>query len=324
MLKVRDKILVVLPLDKAQKHELESKAPKAEFVYREQKTVPETDVKEASIIIGNVKTEFLKDVPKLKWLQLDSAGSDQYAALPVFKEEKALLTNASGSYGLVISEYMVGAAILMSVGFHKYRDQQNNHTWKKNHPAKTINGTQTLVVGLGDIGSNFAHRMNDLGSNITAVRRTATPGRSYITAVYTLNYLDKLLPNADIVAVCLPNSKETQNLFDDKAFSLMKEGAFFMNVGRGTTVDTNALASALKSGHLGAATVDVTNPEPLPPNHPLWDCENAIITPHIAGLDEQKDAFGKIVSLATRNLESFMNKKKLQCIVDPETGYRKF
>lgn len=324
MLRTRDKILVVLPLDKEQRRELESKAPKAEFVYRDQKTVPQEDIKEASIIIGNVKVDFLRDVPKLKWLQLDSAGSDQYAALPVFQEEKALLTNASGSYGLVISEYMVGAAIMMSVGFHKYRDQQNKKIWQRNQPAKTINGTQTLVVGLGDIGSSFAHKMNDLGSHITAVRRTATPGRSYISAVYTLNYLPKILPFADIVAVCLPNSKETQNIFDEKAFSLMKEGAFFMNVGRGSAVDTYALASALSSGHLGAAVVDVTSPEPLPGDHPLWSCENAIITPHIAGLDEQKDAFGKIVTLATRNLEAFMHKKKLKCIVDPKTGYRTF
>jgi phosphoglycerate dehydrogenase-like enzyme len=323
MRKTKDKILVVLPLDKTQKNLLESKAQKADFIYRDQKTVPETDVKEASIIIGNVKGEFLKDVPNLKWLQLDSAGSDQYAALPVFKEEKALLTNASGSYGLVISEYMIGAAILMSVGFHTYRDQQLKHEWKKNGLTKTINGTQTLVVGLGDIGSNFARRMNALGSSVTAVRRTKTSGDSYVKSLHTVEDLDELLPNADIVAVCLPNSKETQNLFDSKAFSLMKERSFFINVGRGTTVDAEALAAALKSNHLGGAVIDVTNPEPLPENHPLWDCENAIITPHIAGLDEQKDAFGKIVNLATRNLENFMNGKKLESSVDLETGYRK-
>lgn len=323
MEKINDTILVVLPLDSSQKHLLESKAPTAEFIYRDQQTVPEADIKNASIIIGNVKIESLQDVPKLKWLQLDTAGSDQFATLPIFKEEQVLLTNASGSYGLVISEYMVGAAIMMSVGFHKYRDQQTKHLWKKNNPPKTISGTNTLVVGLGDIGSNFARRMNELGSNITAIRRTNLPGSDYIKSIHTLESLNELLPDADIVAICLPNSKETVNLFDEKTFSQMKEGAFFINVGRGSCVDAEALAAALKNGHLGGATVDVTNPEPLPENHPLWDCENAIITPHMAGLDEQKDAFGKIVSLATQNLEAFMNNKPLTSVVDPETGYRK-
>jgi len=323
MTNIKDKILVVLPLSPSQKALLESKAPDAVFLYREQETVPEADVKEANIIIGNVKASFLHDVPNLKWLQLDSAGSDQFAALPIFKEERAQLTNASGSYGLVISEYMVGAAILMSVGFHKYRDQQNQSVWQKNPPSKTISGTKTLVVGLGDIGSNFARRMNDLGSDITAIRRTNTPGEAYIKAVYTLNELPKALSEADIVAVCLPNSKETENVFNSKAFSQMKEGAFFINVGRGTAVDADALAAALNKGHLGGAVIDVTNPEPLPESHPLWACEHAMITPHIAGLDEQKDAFGKIVSLATSNLESFVNGTPLQSLVDPATGYRK-
>ena len=318
-----DKILVVLPLEQTQKELLESKAPSAEFIYRNQKTVPLEDVRWANVIIGNVKVDFLDNVPNLKWLQLDSAGSDQFASLPVFKNSQALLTNASGAYGLVISEYMVGAAILMSIGFHKYRDQQLKHEWHKNRPSKTINGMEILVVGFGDIGSNFARRMNDLGSNVTAVRRTKTPGDSYIKSLHTVEDLDELLPNADIVAVCLPNSKETENLFDSHAFSKMKKGSFFINVGRGTTVDTKALAAALKSEHLGGAVIDVTNPEPLPEDHPLWDCENALVTPHISGLDEQADAFGKIVDLAILNLESYINRKPLTSIVDLETGYRK-
>lgn len=321
--KTKHKILVVLPLDDAQKQLLESKAPTAEFIYREQETIEKADIANATIIIGNVKRKFLEDAPNLKWLQLDSAGSDQFATLEIFKEEKALLTNASGSYGLVISEYMVGAAIMMSVGFHKYRDQQNKHVWQKNSPPRTISGTNTLVVGLGDIGSNFARRMHELGSKITAVRRTNTPGPSYIKSIHTLDDLAKLLPEADIVAVCLPNSEETENLFNSKTFSQMKKGSFFINVGRGTCVDAKDLALALQSGHLGGATVDVTNPEPLPEDHPLWACENAIITPHMAGLDEQKDALGKIISLATRNLEAFMVKKPLKSLVDPKTGYRK-
>lgn len=316
------KILVVLPFSPAQKELLESKAPEAVFIYRDQKTVPVEDVLQADIIIGNVNKDYLENATRLKWLQLDSAGSDQFAVLPLFKEEKALLTNASGSYGLILSEYMVGAVLCLSLGFPLYRDQQNLHIWRKGPLARTISGSNTLVVGLGDIGSNFARRMHGLGSTVKAIRRTDTPGEPCVSSIHTMQELPDLLPDADIVASCLPHSPATQKVFNADTFSKMKAGAFFINVGRGSAVDHDALVHALNS-HLGGAVIDVTVPEPLPADHPLWNCKNALITPHVAGLDEQQDAFGKIVNLAIGNLERFMSGQPLEKIVDPETGYRK-
>jgi phosphoglycerate dehydrogenase-like enzyme len=316
------KILVVLPFSPAQKELLESKAPEAVFIYRDQKTVPVEDVLQADVIIGNVNKDYLENATRLKWLQLDSAGSDQFAALPLFKEEKALLTNASGSYGLILSEYMVGAVLCLSLGFPLYRDQQNLHLWRKGPLARTISGSSTLVVGLGDIGSNFARRMHDLGSTVKAIRRTNTPGGPCVKSIHSMQELPDLLPDADIVASCLPHSPATQKIFNADTFSKMKPGAFFINVGRGSAVDQDALVGALNS-RLGGAVIDVTVPEPLPCDHPLWSCPNALLTPHVAGLDEQQDAFGKIVNLAIENLEKFMNDQPLEKIVDPETGYRK-
>ncbi|MDD2295148.1 MAG: D-2-hydroxyacid dehydrogenase [Eubacteriales bacterium] len=316
-------ILVVLSMDKKQKALLESKAPGAVFLYRDQKTVPEEDVKNADIILGNVPEAYLNNASKLRWLQLDSAGSDKYAALPLFREEHARLTNASGCYGLLISEYMVGAALLLCVGFHKYRDQQTAHVWKDGDQAKTVSGSRTLVVGLGDIGSHFAQSMHALGSAVTAIRRTGGSKPPFVESVHTLEDLPTLLQEADIVGVCLPQSPETMNVFDAQAFAAMKPGAFLINVGRGSAVDADALTEALRSGHLGGAVLDVFQPEPLPADHPLWDQPGALITPHIAGLDEQPDAHGKIIALCTRNLEHFMNGEALESQVDLETGYRK-
>jgi phosphoglycerate dehydrogenase-like enzyme len=113
------------------------------------------------------------------------------------------------------------------------------------------------------------------------------------------------------------------NVFDAEAFAAMKPGAFLINVGRGSAVDADALTEALRSGRLGGAVLDVFRPEPLPQDHPLWAEPNAMITPHIAGLDEQPDAHGKIIALCTRNLEHFMKGEPLESLVDPETGYRK-
>ncbi len=316
-------ILVVLPMREEQRKLLESKSPGAVFVYRDQKTVPGEDVGKADVILGNVPAVYLQNVPKLRWLQLDSAGSDSYAALPVFREGKARLTNASGCYGVLISEYMVGAALLLSVGFHKYRDQQTARIWRDGDQAKTVRGSRTLVVGLGDIGSHFAQSMHALGSTVTAIRRTSGPIPSFVESVHTLKDLPTLLPEADIVGVSLPQSPETMHVFDREAFAAMKPGAFLINVGRGSAVDADALTEALRSGRLGGAVLDVFHPEPLPQDHPLWAEPGAMITPHIAGLDEQPDAHGKIIALCTRNLEHFMKEEPLESLVDPETGYRR-
>ncbi len=317
------RILVVLPMDEAQRALLESKAPEALFIYRDQKTVPEEEVRKADIILGNVPEAYLRDAPMLRWLQLDSAGSDKYAALPLFKEETACLTNASGCYGVLISEYMVGAAVLLSVGFHKYRDQQRARIWRDGPQAKTISGSRTLVVGLGDIGSHFARSMHALGSTVTAIRRTQGPRPPFVESVHTLEELPALLPAADIIGVCLPQSRETIHVFDREAFDAMKPGAFLINVGRGSAVEIEALREALRSGRLGGAVLDVFQPEPLPAEDPLWAEPNVMITPHIAGLDEQPDAHGKIIDLFIRNLEHWIKGERLESLVDPETGYRK-
>jgi phosphoglycerate dehydrogenase-like enzyme len=318
-----DQILVVLPLDEQKKNELESKAPGAAFVYSDQKTVTKEEVKIATVILGNVPLSHLEDVPNLRWLQLDSAGSDQYAALPVFQSGQAVLSNASGSYGVLIAEYMVGASVLLNVGFHKYRDQQTGHVWKNGAPAKTIDGSRTLVVGLGDIGTHFAQNMHALGSTVTGIRRTKGDVPPYVESVHTLAELHELLPEADIIGICLPQSEETKGVFDDEAFSHVKPGAFLINVGRGSAVKGDALLTALRSGTLGGAVVDVFEEEPLPADHPLWAEPGLMLTPHIGGLSEQSAARAKILALFIRNLENWTKGDALESEVDLETGYRK-
>ena len=318
-----DRILVVLPLEEPQRLELESKAPDALFVYKDQKTVSEAEVKSANIILGNVPLSHLQDVPNLRWLQLDSAGSDLYAALPVFQSGQAVLSNASGSYGVLIAEYMVGAAVLLNVGFHKYRDQQKACIWQNGDPAKTIDGSRTLVVGLGDIGTHFARNMHMLGSTVTGIRRTQGDIPSFVESVHTLKDLPDLLPKMDIIGVCLPQSKETTGVFDEKIFSFVKPGAFLINVGRGSAVKGDALLAALRSGKLGGAVIDVFEEEPLPVQNGLWQEPGLMLTPHIGGLSEQSAARAKIIALFIRNLERWEKNEALESEVDLETGYRK-
>ena len=142
-------------------------------------------------------------------------------------------------------------------------------------------------------------------------------------ALYQMDALAECLRTADIVAACLPGTEETYHIFDRNAFAKMKKGAYFLNVGRGNAVDSYALAEALNSGHLAGASVDVTEPEPLPKEHPLWDAKNLLITPHTSGNYHLQETHERIIQIAADNLARFMQGRELRNIVDFATGYRK-
>ena len=180
-----------------------------------------------------------------------------------------------------------------------------------------------LVLGMGDIGGEFGRRVKALGAHVIGVRRTDTRCPDYADEVHLTADLDRLLPLADVVAVTLPGTKETAGLLDRRRIGLMKPGAVVLNVGRGIVIDTEALCDALESGHLGGAGLDVTDPEPLPPDHRLWDIPNAVITPHISGFYHLPETLERIIQISASNLKAFAEGKPLRNIIDFSTGYRK-
>lgn len=315
-------ILVAMPVEDDHKELLKSKAEDANFSFIPAKDVTKEQVHEADIIIGNVAPELIKGTSKLRWLQLNSAGTDGYLSAGVLPVG-TILTNATGAYGLAISEHMIGSILCIMKKLHLYGADQPKHVWNDYGNVASIYGSKTLVVGFGDIGSEFAVRMHALGSQVTGIRRNKTEKPDYLEALYQMDAFYECLKTADIVATCLPGTKETYHIFDKKAFAQMKEGAFFLNVGRGSAVDSYALADALNSGHLAGASVDVTEPEPLPSDHPLWDARNLLITPHISGNYHLKETHERIVRIAADNLDRFMRGEKLRNVVDFATGYRK-
>ena len=276
------------------------------------------------IILGNPPEDVLYDLPKLKLLQLQSAGSDNYAKLPIFHGENApALCNATGCYGVTIAEHMVGFILAIIRDFLPYRDAMHTHTWSHIRTPETINGKKALIIGLGDIGSHFAKLMNAFGCEVYAIKRTMTAPPEYIKEIHPLTDLDSLLPEMDFVALSLPQSPQTTHVINAHTLSLMKPEAVVINVGRGSAVDNLALADALKNGTIKGAALDVTEPEPLPEDHPLWDCENCLITPHSSGKYFQRDPHLRILKLWQDNLEAFMDGRPLQNIVDLATGYKK-
>lgn len=317
-----NKILVVLPVENRHKELLRSCAEGAQMEFIPAKDLTKQLVQDADIIIGNVSPELLRGTGRLKWLQLNSAGTDGYTEDGILPEG-ALLTNATGAYGLAISEHMIGALLCIMKKLHLYGADQQKHVWGDHGNVTSIYGSKTLVVGFGDIGSEFAVRMNALGSRVTGIRRNQTEKPDYLEALYQMDALAECLRIADIVAACLPGTEETYHIFDRNAFAKMKKGAYFLNVGRGNAVDSYALAEALNSGHLAGASVDVTEPEPLPKEHPLWDAKNLLITPHISGNYHLQETHERIIQIAADNLARFMQGRELRNIVDFATGYRK-
>ena len=317
-----NKILVVLPVENRHKELLRSCAEGAQMEFIPAKDLTKQLVQDADIIIGNVSPELLRGTGRLKWLQLNSAGTDGYTEDGILPEG-ALLTNATGAYGLAISEHMIGALLCIMKKLHLYGADQQKHVWGDHGNVSSIYGSRTLVVGFGDIGSEFAVRMNALGSRVTGIRRNQTEKPDYLEALYQMDALAECLRTADIVAACLPGTEETYHIFDRNAFAKMKKGAYFLNVGRGNAVDSYALAEALNSGHLAGASVDVTEPEPLPKEHPLWDAKNLLITPHISGNYHLQETHERIIQIAADNLARFMQGRELRNIVDFATGYRK-
>lgn len=317
---MKKNILVLINITEEHKLLLQKKAPEAIFTFTSNKKLSRQQVEDANVILGNPPAEMLKFSKNLELLQLSSAGIGEYGKAGVLPEG-AILANASGAYGLAISEYMLGVLLELYKKLHLYRDNQNESIWAYEGGVRSIYNSTALVVGLGDIGGEFAWRLKALGAHTIGIRRTIEQKPSYLDELYSMEKLKELLPRADIVALCLPETSLTQNIINRETIALMKKDAVLINVGRGTAVDTEALCDALERGHLLGAAMDVTEPEPLPSEHRLWKIKNAVITPHVSGgfsLDETRN---RIVSIAADNLQALLEGGQLKTAVDRQKGY---
>lgn len=315
-------ILVLIPMDDDKKRILEDKAKNCKIVYSNENEVSREEVQNADIIIGSPKIEMIKGSSKLKWLQLNSAGADQYTKEGILNKG-VILTNSTGAYGLAVSEHMLAMLLELLKKLHIYRDNQNKRLWKSEGRVKSIYNSKVLIVGLGDIGCKFGEMIKSLGGYTIGIKRRESKKPSYIDELYLNDKLDELLPQSDIVALCLPATTETHRLFDKERISNMKKGSILLNVGRGISVDTEALCDAIENNHLSGAGLDVVDPEPLPSSHRIWGLENVVITPHISGWYNLSETYERIFEISLDNLERFLNNDELFNIVDFNTGYKK-
>ena len=277
----------------------------------------------AAVIIGEPRRVELTQTGQLRLLQLTWAGADKYARMEGLPSG-VTLANASGAFGTIIAEYVLGSLVALYRAFPRYCRNQRAHLWQKCDQAVTVSGKTALVLGMGDIGTNVAHRLRAFGATVLGVKRTAVcePAAGFAEA-HTLTELDELLPQADIVIGCLPNTRETAGLLTAERLHRLKKGAVLVNVGRGSLVQTVDLIEALRDGSLGGAALDVTETEPLPSDCPLWDMEKVLITPHIAGprFGGNRTVQERIWEICMENLERYLTGKPLRNVVDVSAGY---
>lgn len=313
-----DVILNVLPLDEAQRQAFRAAAPWAEHVFRPTSDFPNSAMEclpgeftNATIVVGCVGPEFLRKCPGLKWCQTWSAGVDPYLA-PGALQEGVILTSAVGAYGQSVSEVMLASLLSLMKRLPTYRDNQRAHRWADAGKVKTLRGETVLLLGTGDIGSHFAQLCKALGARTVGLNRHPEKALPGFDELRHISELDALLPQAGVVAMSLPGTPETVHIMDAHRLALMKPDAILVNGGRGSAVDCLALAQALQSGKLWGAALDVTEPEPLPQGHPLWDCETLVLTPHVAGGDRLPCIVPNIVDIALENLRRYHDGQPLR------------
>lgn len=313
-------VLVEVPVEDRHKKLLEAAVPGYIFRYRFN-AITQQDVDEADIILGNADAKLLKAPEKLRWIQTSSAGTEPYIKEGVLAKD-TILTNATGAYGLAISEHMLGMLLEIFKKLALYRDAQHQQQWKSQGSVKSIYGSTVAVLGMGDIGGEFAAKCKALGAYVIGMRRTDATKPDYVDEICLTKDLDNILHRADVVAISLPGTPETMGMISRERIAQMKDGAVILNVGRGGIIDTEALCDALESGKLMGAGLDVTAPEPLPQGHRLWDIPTAVITPHISGYYHLEETFERIIGIFAENLKRFADGDKLRNVVDFATGYR--
>lgn len=318
-------VLVVMPFRQSHKDYIEKIGAGCTFTYSSIGEATEELVCSADIILGNADAKLVAKSEKLQWIQLNSAGADPYCNPGILKPG-TLLTCASGAYGLSVSEGMLAMTMMLCRKMDLYMRNQVERKWNDEGIVTSIWNSTTLVLGLGDIGSEYASRMKALGSHVIGVRKNTAIKPDCVDEVRSLDELDELLPMADFVAMVLPSTPATRKIMNEERLKKMKKGSFLINAGRGDAVDCDALDRVLRSGEaLGGAALDVTDPEPLPADHPLWDAPRCIIAPHISGKFNLPETFERIVRIAGGNLEAFLKGDigHMRSLVDLKSGYRK-
>lgn len=273
-------------------------------------------------IVGFCDAELIEAAQKLVWLQIYGAGAESCLSVERIGSGDVLMTNMQKMSSPVIAEHAI--AMMLSLARHVpqfVHSMQADGSKSRDELVAgmmPIAGKTLLVAGLGGIGTEAARLGAALGMRVYGTRNSSREGPEFVEYVGLSHELHDLAAQADVIVNALPLTPGTKDLFNGEFFAAVKPGAIFINVGRGQTVVTAELVAALESGRISGAGLDVTEPEPLPADSPLWQRDDVIITPHVAGRGGESE---RHAVLLIENLKRYVAGDRLLNVVDPEKGY---
>ena len=267
--------------------------------------------------------DLLRAAPaSLKWYCCSYAGVDPYCKDPsLFANPDCLLTN-SNCYGVTIAEHVIMVLLMLFRRMPEYQEIVRNRGWENKLPIRSIRDSRFTILGLGDIGFQVAERLRGMGAaRITGLSRSGRAPAGVYDEVLPVSALDGVLPGTENLIMALPSTPETYHILNRERIALLPPGSYVVNVGRGTAIDQEPLIEALNAGRLGGAALDVMDPEPLPPSHPLWSARNLILTPHVSGNMTLDYTCDRNVELFCEDLRSYAAGRPLRGLVDRTKGY---
>ncbi|MEP1472327.1 MAG: D-2-hydroxyacid dehydrogenase [Halieaceae bacterium] len=277
----------------------------------------------AQAVIGICDQAVFDKADQLHWVQVFFAGVENCVSLPGV-QNGLILTNGQRLSSPTIGDHAIALMYALVRGIDIAHGNQVNQVWARASVEGVrsfgeLSGRTMLVVGLGGIGTQVAKRAHALGMRVVATRGSRREGPDYVDYVGLAPEAITLAKEADIVVNAAPLTSATKGMFNEAFFSAMKSSAYFINVGRGESAVTADLIKALNEGQIAGAGLDVTDPEPLPPEHPLWSTPRVLITPHVAALS--METLGRIQALLAENLRRYVAGEPLLSVVDVKRGY---
>ncbi len=315
------KILVLDDSDFAR--ELQQTAAQAKIVPVSAASVME-QLPEADAFIGNITSAQVRAGKNLKWVGVMSAGVER-VLFPAdgsadLRQSNIVLTNNKIVQGPEIADHALAMLLMMSRNLNILYRNDAKQVWNpQSFHGIELNGKTAVVVGVGGIGTQISIRANAFGMKVTGVDPEDKPFLPFLQRMVKPDELDNVIPQADVVFISAPDTPKSHKMMGAREFALMKQNSYVIAVSRGGIYDMNGLVKALDEKRLAGAGVDVTYPEPLPKDHPLWRFDNVVITPHIAGRSDRDEE--RMTNTIKENVSRFVAGKPLINVVDKQKGY---
>ncbi len=321
------KLVLHPPIDQPRLEQLRAAAPSLSIVNCETHAAAVQEMSDATAFFGRIDRELLAASGSLNWVQSPTASLEHYV-FPELIEHPCTLTNMRGLFSDVIADHVLGYLLCIARNLHLYMRQQMQHRWEPvggestrpgydtgpghaspiDHAHRRLADCSLGIVGVGAIGSEIGQRAAAFGMTIRGIDPLVNVVPGVIEPVWPLERLPDLLAASDFVVIAAPHTPHTEKMFRREQFAQMRPEAWLVNIGRGAIVDLADLTEALQNGTIAGAALDVFEQEPLPPDHPLWDMPNVLMTPHIAAASPR---------VPERHLETLLENVRRYAVGEP-------